>query len=145
MNNDNLLNKIKNKSSHRSKVDKKDPLLSKNTIGAKKTDITTETIDLTESSDNQTTIKQLEEQLDKLPKTQRRSGIVLEQNLNDELVEFCRKNKITIETFLEASWTISNSDDSLLNEIVDEAKTRYKQRKEAGQLKRLISTLKKLH
>ncbi|MBW4490397.1 MAG: hypothetical protein KME12_21675 [Trichocoleus desertorum ATA4-8-CV12] len=87
------------------------------------------------------TLEQLRAELMKLPETRRHSAIVLEKSLDQELTRYCKDQRITVEVFLEAAWTQASTDPALMEKIVDEAKCRYKGRKEAGKLRRLITML----
>jgi len=49
-------------------------------------------------------ITELQAQLDRLPPTARHSTIALEVDLGDQITSYCRQQKITVETFLEATW-----------------------------------------
>ena len=89
------------------------------------------------------TLINLKAELAKCPETNRHSAIVLEKKLDIELTRYCKEQKITVETFLEAAWTIAANNPELLNQITDEAQTRYQSRKEAGRLRRLITMLSK--
>ena len=96
-----------------------------------------------QSSDTPSTLEELELKLSRIPKTKRRSAIVLEEEIDLCLSEYCRSQQITVETFLEAAWTISQSNKTTLYKITKEAQSRYKTRKEAGRLRRLITMLSK--
>lgn len=87
------------------------------------------------------TLASLQAELEKYPQTKRHSAIVLEQELDSCLTRFCKDRGITVETFLEAAWTIVSSDDELVLKITTEAKRRYDRRKRVGQIKRLITML----
>ena len=89
------------------------------------------------------TLVNLKAELAKCPETNRHSAIVLEKKLDIELTRYCKEQKITVETFLEAAWTIAANNPELLNQITDEAQIRYQSRKEAGKLRRLITMLSK--
>lgn len=87
------------------------------------------------------TLEQLKAELAKLPETHRHSAIVLEKSLDHELTRYCKDHRITVEVFLEAAWMQACTDSALMEKIVDEAMRRYKARKEAGKLRRLITML----
>lgn len=97
----------------------------------------------TDSNSSPSTVEDLQHKLSQFPKTKRRSAIVLEENIDASLSEYCRSHQITVETFLEAAWTISQSNQTTLNKVTKEAQSRYKSRKEAGRLRRLITMLSK--
>lgn len=80
-------------------------------------------------------------ELKQYPETKRHSAIVLEKDLDQKLTQFCKDRGITVETFLEAAWTVASGDNTLMEKITTEAKRRYDQRKRVGQLKRLITML----
>lgn len=90
-----------------------------------------------------TTLEDLKAQLASFPETHRHSAIVLEKELDQELTRYCKDQGITVETFLEAAWQIASEDSVLLKQILEEAERRYKSRKEAGKLRRLITMLSK--
>ncbi|NJO65748.1 MAG: hypothetical protein HC836_49050 [Richelia sp. RM2_1_2] len=97
--------------------------------------------DTTTATSKGNSITELKAELEKYPQTKRHSAIVLEKDLSQQLTQFCKERGITVETFLEAAWTIVHSDDALVEEITTEAKRRYDQRKRVGQIKRLITML----
>lgn len=97
--------------------------------------------DTTTATSKSDSITELKAELEKYPQTKRHSAIVLEKDLSQQLTQFCKEQGITVETFLEAAWTIVNSSDALVEEITTEAKRRYDQRKRVGKLKRLITML----
>jgi hypothetical protein len=99
-----------------------------------------------EDSDEQSlsspsTLEDLQQKLAQYPKTKRRSAIVIEEDIENQITQYCRSHKITIETFLEAAWAISQSNQTTLKKITKEAQSRYNSRKEAGKLRRLITML----
>ena len=99
--------------------------------------------DLPQPNSADTTLEDLKAQLDNFPETHRHSAIVLEKELDQELTRYCKDQSITVETFLEAAWQVASEDQLLLQRILSEAERRYKSRKEAGKLRRLITMLSK--
>lgn len=89
-------------------------------------------------------IESLEEELEQAPETVRHSGIILDKGVDDGLSRFCKDNKITIETFLEAAWCLSELDPKIRGQILEDAKKRYTLRKQMGSKRRLLTSLKKL-
>ena len=89
------------------------------------------------------TLEELKAQLAKFPPTRRHSAIVLDQDIDQELTRFCKDQGITVEVFLEAAWLLTSAEPELMKAIMAEAKCRYKARKQAGKLRRLITMLKK--
>jgi hypothetical protein len=91
--------------------------------------------------DGADTLASLQAELQQYPETRRHSAIVLEKDLDAQLTQFCKDRGITIETFLEAAWTVASADNTLVEKITTEAKHRYDRRKRVGQIKRLITML----
>jgi hypothetical protein len=89
------------------------------------------------------TLEDLKAQLAKFPSTRRHSAIVLDQDIDQELTRFCKDQGVTVEVFLEAAWLLTSAEPELMKTIMAEAKRRYKARKQAGKLRRLITMLKK--
>jgi hypothetical protein len=87
------------------------------------------------------TLASLQAELQQYPETRRHSAIVLEKDLDAQLTQFCKDRGITVETFLEAAWTVASADNTLVKKITTEAKHRYDRRKRVGQIKRLITML----
>lgn len=87
------------------------------------------------------TLETLKEELAKIPATNRHSAIVLEKELDQTLTHYCRDNRITLEVFLEASWVYASNNPKAMAKILKEAKRRYRDRKQAGKLRRLITML----
>lgn len=94
-----------------------------------------------QSFSSPSTLKDLQQKLAQYPKTKRRSAIVIEEDIEAQITQYCRSHKITVETFLEAAWAISQSNQTTLKKITKEAQSRYNSRKEAGKLRRLITML----
>ncbi|WP_017302703.1 hypothetical protein [Spirulina subsalsa] len=87
------------------------------------------------------TLAELQAKLARFPKMRRRSAVVLEDPIDQALTHFCKDSKITLEVFIEAAWQVAAENPSLLNAILVEAQQRYRSRKEAGQLRRLMTML----
>ena len=87
-------------------------------------------------------VEELEAELSSFPSTKRHSGIVLETIVDHGLTQYCKDNQITVELFLEASWVTLKDDQKVLSKVLKNAQIRYKSRKEAGRLRRLITMLK---
>ena len=85
----------------------------------------------------------IEAELATLPQVSTRRNIRLEVDLENRLLTFCQANDITVETFLEACFVEAEQNARTRTEIVNEAKRRLKQRKQAGKLRRVLSQLKK--
>lgn len=85
----------------------------------------------------------IEAELATLPQVSTRRNIRLEVELESRLLTFCQANDITVETFLEACFVEAEQNARTRTEIVNEAKHRLKQRKQAGKLRRVLSQLKK--
>ncbi|NEU76819.1 hypothetical protein PI95_031005 [Hassallia byssoidea VB512170] len=87
-------------------------------------------------------LKRLEELLANFPEIAARIPVRLETPIKDELDELCNREKVTIETLLEAFYVTCFDKESVMKQVVKEAKKRLKSRKEAGNIR---SSLTKLH
>jgi hypothetical protein len=88
-------------------------------------------------------IEALQQELASFPETVRHSGIVLDKEIDRDLTQFCRDNKITVELFLEAAWCLSDLEPEFRERILVSAKQRYTSRKQAGKTRRLLTMLQK--
>lgn len=95
----------------------------------------------TNSSSGQ--IEALRAELEKYPDIIRHSAIRLEKELDSKLTRFCKENRCTIETFLEAAFEEAQADAILCEKILSNAHNRYLSRKKAGKLRQLITQLEK--
>lgn len=90
----------------------------------------------------QITLDDLRARVEAIPPTVRRSGIVLDEEISDQLNNYCRSKKITLEVLIEAVWTEliePRKLPELLNDIEAESHRRYVARKEAGGLRRTLA------
>ncbi|BDA76411.1 hypothetical protein CAL7716_105770 (plasmid) [Calothrix sp. PCC 7716] len=131
---DNILNQLRNKRNRATVPERIDALVPKST------EPQVQPVTVTENN-NIDTLASLKAELEQYPETRRHSAIVLEKDLDSQLTQFCKDKGITVETFLEAAWTVVNADEALVEKITTEAKRRYDQRKRVGQIKRLITML----
>lgn len=137
---DNILNQLRNKRNRATVPERIDSLVPKTVETPLPQPVVIEEISNPTNSDIDT-LASLKTELEQYPETRRHSAIVLEKNLDTQLTQFCKDRGITVETFLEAAWTITNTDETLIQKITTEAKRRYDQRKRVGQIKRLITML----
>lgn len=146
---DNILNQLRNKRNRRTVEPRIDALVQQGSQSVPELELEeAATLPLpVESAESPTTtngadtIAALIAELEQYPETKRHSAIVLEKDLDQKLTQFCRIRGITVETFLEAAWTVASEDNTLREKITTDAKRRYDQRKRVGQLKRLITML----
>lgn len=78
-----------------------------------------------------------EEIIEELVETASRRQIRLEQSIDDRLAQLCRIERLTVETFLEATFLACSRDEKLMRKVVTEAKERLRERKRAGRIRRL--------
>lgn len=140
----NLLDKIKKE--HESPtvkvVPRQDELLPKiESISAQ----TQEAFQTPQSSTTEESIRLLEQELATLPSiTNKKIGVRLEEGIYEEIRKLCHDNNITVETLLEAYFTICNSQPDLESKIIENAQNRLKQRTKAGNIRSLITKTKNL-
>lgn len=88
--------------------------------------------------------KRLEELLANFPEIAARIPVRLETPIKDELDELCNREKITIETLLEAFYVTCKDKESVMKQVVKDAKKRLKSRKEAGNIRSSLTKLNNL-
>ena len=88
--------------------------------------------------------KRLEELLANFPEIAARIPVRLETPIKDELDELCNREKITIETLLEAFYVTCKDKESVMKQVLKEAKKRLKSRKEAGNIRSSLTKLNNL-
>lgn len=88
--------------------------------------------------------KRLEELLANFPEIAARIPVRLETPIKDELDELCNREKVTIETLLEAFYVTCFDKESVMKQVILEAKKRLKSRKEAGNIRSSLTKLNNL-
>jgi hypothetical protein len=83
------------------------------------------------------------EEVEGFPEVVRRT-IRLEQQVDEELERLCTREKITRETFLEAVYLVCNDKPEILQEVLEIARQRYRQRKTAGEKRKFQTMGKKM-
>jgi hypothetical protein len=87
----------------------------------------------------------LEKELASLPLiTNKKIGVRLEEDIYEEVRKLCQENSITVETLLEAYFTVCSTQPKLVNKIIEEAQFRLKQRTKAGNIRSLLTKTKNL-
>jgi hypothetical protein len=89
-------------------------------------------------------LERLEELLASFPEIASRVPVRLEVVIKDELDDLCNKEKITLETLLEAFYLICKDRESIMPLVLEEAKKRLKSRKEAGNIRSSLTKLSNL-
>ncbi|ARV59156.1 hypothetical protein BZZ01_11365 [Nostocales cyanobacterium HT-58-2] len=89
-------------------------------------------------------LTRLEEQLANFPEIAPRVPVRLEVAIKQKLDELCNQEKITIETLLEAFYVTCKEKDTVMKQVLKEAKKRLSSRKEAGNIRSSITRLANL-
>jgi hypothetical protein len=89
-------------------------------------------------------LKRLEELLANFPEIAARIPVRLETPIKQELDELCNREKVTIETLLEAFYVTCKDKESVMKQVILEAKKRLKSRKEAGNIRSSLTKLNNL-
>ncbi|MBW4605688.1 MAG: hypothetical protein KME22_00315 [Hassallia sp. WJT32-NPBG1] len=89
-------------------------------------------------------LKRLEELLANFPEIAARIPVRLSTPIKDELDELCNREKVTIETLLEAFYVTCKDKESVMKQVIKEAKKRLKSRKEAGNIRSSLTKLNNL-
>lgn len=99
---------------------------------------------ITQQPSSVSELKRLEELLANFPEIAARIPVRLETPIKDELDELCNREKVTIETLLEAFYVTCFDKESVMKQVVKEAKKRLKSRKEAGNIRSSLTKLNNL-
>ena len=132
-----MLDEIRNRNTQPTVSPRQDILQQQSPQQDTATNIDTETTEISE-------IKRLEELLVNFTDIASRIPIRLETPIKQELDELCQREKITIETLLEAFYTTCFDKESVMKQVVNIAKKRIKSRKEAGNIRSSITKLNNL-
>lgn len=89
-------------------------------------------------------LKQLAEKLASLPEISPRIPVRLEVPIKEEIDQLCAQEKITIETLLEAFYITCKDKDTVIKQVLKEAKKRLRNRKEAGNIRSSMTRLTNL-
>ncbi len=89
-------------------------------------------------------LKQLAEKLASFPEISPRIPVRLEVPIKEEIDQLCAQEKITIETLLEAFYITCKDKDTVIKQVLKEAKKRLRNRKEAGNIRSSITRLTNL-
>jgi len=73
-----------------------------------------------------------------------RSTIRLSAEIDEEIRQLCQREKITKDTFLEAAYLVVGEEGELRTRVLQLAKERYKQRKQVGEKRKLMTMMKKM-
>jgi hypothetical protein len=98
-------------------------------------------LEISENQARLNPISAIESELNELPEIARRSNIRVEANLLEQAEQDFKKERITLETFFEAAYSIAMQSPDLKQKIFTEARSRKKLRDRAGQLRRDLARL----
>lgn len=135
-----LLDEIRGRRSHTTVPPRQDVLQQPTT------DTLTE-LSATESVQQPTVVselKRLEELLASFPEIASRVPVRLETPIKQELDELCNREKVTIETLLEAFYVTCKDKESVMRQVILSAKKRLKSRKEVGNIRSSLTKLNNL-
>ena len=133
-----LLDEIRGRRSHAT-VPPREDVLQQPTTTDTPTDVATESV---QQPAEVSELKRLEELLASFPEIASRVPVRLEIPIKEELDELCNREKVTIETLLEAFYVTCKDKESVMRQVILSAKKRLKSRKEVGNIR---SSLTKLH
>jgi hypothetical protein len=89
-------------------------------------------------------LKRLEDLLASFPEIAARVPVRLIVPIKEELDSLCNREKVTIETLLEAFYVTCTSKESVMKQVIFEAKKRLKSRKDAGNIRSSLTKLSNL-
>lgn len=94
--------------------------------------------------DSSLELKSLEEQLASFPQIAPRVPVRLEVEIKEELEALCSREKITVETLMEAFYVTCKDKDTVMRQVFKEAKKRLASRKAAGNIRSSLTRLSNL-
>lgn len=98
-----------------------------------------------EKREEQEMIASLEQELQSFPPiTPKKMGVRLEESIYEQIRSLCREEDITLETLVEAYFTICQGNPLLQQQIIEEAQKRVKQRTKAGNIRSLLTKARNL-
>jgi hypothetical protein len=104
--------------------------------------------EITTSSNSQASsvseVKRLSELLAHYPEIAQRVPVRLEVLIKSELDSLCQSEKVTIETLLEAFYITCKDKETVMRQVIKEAKKRLKSRKDAGNIRSSLTKLNNL-
>ena len=89
-------------------------------------------------------LEQLRLKLSQFPEIANRVPVRLEAGIKNEIETFCRQEKITVETLLEALYLTCISKDALMRQVTKEARRKLASRKSAGNIRSSITRLENI-
>jgi hypothetical protein len=140
-----ILDEIKNRTAQPSVTARKDILVSQTDESQLPTPVAEEIITTKETTAQtlESKLEAMKQQLATYPIIANQQPIRLEADLKTEIEDYCRSNKITLETLVEALFKNAQSQ-GFLNNAVPHAQERLKRRKEIGNLRTKITQLSNL-
>ncbi|MEC4887784.1 MAG: hypothetical protein SAL70_41700 [Scytonema sp. PMC 1070.18] len=139
-----ILDEIRNRANQPTVPPRQDALTSQTEVSSRTEEDEDEisTVNNNQSDNNsKSELQKLSDQLAKFPEIAPRVPIRLEAPVKQALDELCAQEKITIETLLEAFYIICIDKDTVMRQVVKEAKKRLKSRKEVGNIRSSITRL----
>ena len=94
--------------------------------------------------DSGSELKRLEEQLTSFPEIAPRIPVRLEAEIKEDLEALCSREKVTVETLLEAFYVTCEDKDTVMRQVLKEAKKRLARRKAAGNIRSSITCFNNL-
>lgn len=94
--------------------------------------------------DSGSELKKLQEQLASFPEIAPRIPVRLEAEIKDDLETLCSREKVTVETLLEAFYVTCKDKDTVMRHVLKEAKKRLASRKAAGNIRSSITRFNNL-
>lgn len=89
-------------------------------------------------------LEKLHSKLAQFPKVASRVPVRLEFAVKEDIEAFCRQEKITMETLLEALYLTCNCKDTVMRQVAKEARKRLASRKAAGNIRSSITRLENI-
>jgi len=139
-----LLDEIRSRANQPTVPPRQDVLQQLTTTTDTLTPLDVATTDEVQQPSSVSELKRLEELLASFPEIASRIPVRLEAPIKQEIDELCNREKITIETLLEAFYATCLDKESVMKQVIKEAKKRIKSRKEAGNIRSNLTKLNNL-
>jgi len=139
-----LLDEIRGRATQPTVPPREDILQQQTPVTDTSMDADVATISETQQPGEVSELKRLEELLASYPEIASRIPVRLEAPIKQEIDELCNREKVTIETLLEAFYATCKDKESVMRQVIKEAKKRLKSRKEAGNIRSSLTKLNNL-
>lgn len=146
-----ILDEIRNRTASKTVAERRDvfqeqnpPLTEQAVVNDNLSDVVEVDTDKAKEASPTSDLEKLHSKLAQFPKVASRVPVRLEVAVKEDIEAFCRQEKITIETLLEALYLTCNGKDTVMRQVAKEARKRLASRKAAGNIRSSITRLENI-